>query len=153
MNAKKFLLVMFLCVLNGCATTPSTSIFGTMNGRFLALPEGVISAEHARALSNEYKAVTRFTPARGISARVTQNALNDSFGPSRYRRGIVADVDAMMQSAYSWEILIIPENSDFMVSVLKLIPTRNPGLVKINLLAPMTPRLEHELKRLYFISQ
>ncbi len=137
----------------GCAATSHTSVFSTMTGRFLALPEGTVSAERAHALSNEYQAVTRFTPAHGIAARATEDALNNSVGPSRYRRGVIADIQAMMRSPYPWEILIIPENLDFMASVFKLIPTQNPGLVRINLLAPMTPTLEKELKRLYFIRE
>lgn len=119
------------------------------SGRYLALPARKFSHSEAQNLANTYDAVTRMAPSHGLVARLVESGLAKSVGPSAYMKITAREIRAMMASGNSWEILVIPENRDFVVSVFKILPdTTDSGNAYVTVLCERTQDLVEQITRL-----
>ena len=138
--------------LTSCATVGTSSYLDyikTHDGNYLALPPRGFTQIEAEQFGSKYGAVVRFAPSHGAIAAATESLLDTAVGPSSYHRGIANEIETMLDSSHTWNIFIIPENRDFMISVFKLIPYgRQASPVKIVQLADINPELQAELQRL-----
>lgn len=117
---KKITALFFLCtfVSSGCSSVPQ-SVFSHGTGSYFPMQGYAPGEAPAEDLTSKYNAIVRMTPAprSGVDHII-------GHGPSEFDRKILSEMQAILDSPKVWLIVAAPENADYVLFLLRNLPSR-----------------------------
>jgi len=118
---KTLLIICFLFLSSGCATTASETAggLGSSSGRNVVILGEHISPEEAQKFADKYEAIVLFGPSRNILSDAVSTSMRGAVGPSRVMRDLIVELKSLNYTSGEWSLIIPAQAERYFLVLLR----------------------------------